>query len=485
MGFRVNTNITALMANRQLSRTDQAMEASITRLSTGLRINNASDDPAGLVISEGLRAIIRGIEQASRNAQDAVNMSRTAEASLAEVSDQIVSLRALAVHSANTAVVDSAQLEANQNQVRQILASINRIASQTSWGDKKLLNGASGTTTTVTEPTLVSSMYLTGEIGSKIIRNGEVSIQRTTAATQTTTGAMATNFANAAATVAQGTLVINGRGFTVAPGATLSEVVAMINQAATETGVSASIVGGGPVQVQLTSLKYGSKFPINYVETSNILNGGNSVTPAVGVDAVFDVTLPVEPSPDTAVETFTGGIGPGTDGLTLTSPSGNRLVVTPQGNATAGAQIVGQVNVGSLRFQLGAFANQSANFSIPSVLPDKLGTGAFAGKSLATLDLSTRQGAEEAMKIVDAAIGELNTLRGNIGSFQKNFLESAVRSLDVAYENISASESNIRDVDMAKEMSEFTRVQVLRQSGIAVLSQANQLPQAVLQLLQG
>jgi flagellin len=473
------------MANRHLSRTDDAMQASITRLATGLRINSASDDPAGLVISEGLRALIRGIEQAGRNTQDAVNMAKTAEAALSEVSDQIVNLRALAVHSANTAVVDAAQLEANQNQVREIIASINRIAEQTAWGEKKLLNGASGTTTTLTNTALATSLFLDGEINGTPIRTGGVTITRVTAATQTSTGALATSYADAGATVNEGTFVINGRGFTVPAGATVSQVVSMINQAANETGVLADIVGSGPVQVRLTSAKYGSNFPINYLETSDILNGGNPANPAVGVDAVFNVTVPVEPSPDTATEVYTGGNGPGVDGLTLRSPSGGRLVVTQQGNATAGAQVIGQVNVGSLRFQIGAFADQAALFSIPSMYAEKLGTGAIAGESLATIDLTSREGAEKAMRIVDSAIADLNGLRGDLGSFQKNFLESTVRSLGVAYENVAASESNIRDVDMAREMSEYTRVQILRQSGIAVLAQANQLPQGVLQLLQG
>ena len=122
-----------MIAMRHLNAADGMMEGSITRLSTGLRINNASDDPAGLIISEGLRSQIKGIDQANRNVQDAVNMAKTAESSLQEVSRLLLDIRALAVHSSNTATIDASQLQANQQQIRNVISSIDRIASQTSW----------------------------------------------------------------------------------------------------------------------------------------------------------------------------------------------------------------------------------------------------------------------------------------------------------------------------------------------------------------
>lgn len=485
MSLRINTNVSALTAMRHLAATDAMMSRSITRLSTGLKINSAGDDPAGLIISEGMRSTIKGIEQAIRNTQDGVNMVKTAEAAMDEVQTLLRDIRGLAVHSSNSAVVDATMLEANQTQIRSIIDSINRVAGQTAWGEKKLLNGASGVNVGVTQTGLVNSLFLGGEVDGETVRTGSVTIQRVTAATQTTTGAMATNFASATTAVNAGTFVINGQTFVVQTGETVGQVVAKINQMSSVTGVVADVVGTGPVQVRLTSSKYGSNFPINYMETSTILNGGNPATPAVGVDAEFDVTVPVEPSPDTATERFTGGRGPGVDGLTLSSPSGNRMVISPAGNATAAATVVGQVTVGSLRFQIGANADQAAFFSLPSVFADDLGTSVFAGESVATIDVTTQQGAQEAMRIVEAAIQQLAGSRGKLGSFQKDFLESTVRSLGVAQENMTASESQIRDADIAEEMTEFTKVQILRQSGISVLAQANQAPQSVLQLLRG
>lgn len=469
---------------RHLNESEGLMEGSVSRLSTGLRINNASDDPAGLIISEGLRSQIKGIDQASRNVQDAVNMAKTAEGSLQEVSRLLIDMRALAVHSSNSATIDSAQLQANQQQIRNIIDSIDRIAQQTSWGTKKLLNGASGIQSSVTQTGLVSSMYIGPEINGDPVATGPVTMTRTTAATQTTTGALATTFASANATVNAGTFVINGKSFTVQSGQTISNLVQQLNLASSETGVTASLVASGAnLAVQFTSLKYGANFPINYLETSNILNGGAASTPAVGVNAVYSVVVPT--ASGTQTETFTGGLGAGTDGLTLSSPSGNRLVITPTGNATATTQTIGQVTVGSMRFQIGANSDQSALFSIPSIFADSLGSSSVPGTNLSLIDVTSQQGALDAMKVVDEAVAQVASIRGNLGSFQKNFLESTMRSLEVAHENMTASESQIRDADFAVEMSEYTRLQVLRQSGISVLSQANQSPQAILQLLQG
>ncbi len=484
MSLRINTNISALTAMRHLEDTQSMLEGSVSRLSTGLRINSAADDPAGLIISEGLRSQIKGIDQAGRNVQDAINMTKTAESSLNEVSGLLLDMRALAVNSSNTATVDATQLAANQGQIRNIIDSINRIAQQTSWGSKKLLNGAAGVQSSITRTDLASSLYIGPEFNGYAVQTGTVSITQTTQATQTTTGALATTFANGSATVNPGTFTINGHTFTVDTGTTVDSVVQMINQSSSDTGVTATLVpSGGNVAVQLTSTKYGSQFPINYLEGANILNGGAGAVPAVGTDAVYSVTAPTVNGAQT--ETFTGGIGPGVDGLTLTSPSGNRMVLTPTGNATAGAQTIGQLTVGSMRFQIGANPDQATLFSIPSVFASDLGTNAVAGQNLSTIDVTSQQGATNAMKIIDDAVQQVASLRGNIGSFQSNFLQSTQRSLSVAQENLTASESQIRDADVAYEMSEYTKLQVLQQSGIAVLAQANQAPQSILQLLKG
>ncbi len=474
-----------MTALRHLNITDEQLHGVTTRLATGLRINSAGDDPAGMIISEGLRAHIKGLDQALRNTQDAVNMAKTAEGALDEVQRLILSLRSLAIHSANSAVVDSNQLAANQAQVRSVVQSIDRIATHTSWGTKKLLNGSAGTNAGITRTDLLTSLYIGGEFNGETVAEGPITVTRVTQATQTTTGPMATVYADASTAVNAGTFVLNGTTFTVTAGQTVSDVAAMINEKSSSTGVGAAIVAnGGGVSIQLTSLRYGSNFPINYLETSDILNGNAAANPAVGADAVFTVQVPIEPS-GTTTETFTGGQGPGVDGLTLTSASGNKMVISVAGNNNAAATVVGQLSVGTMRFQIGALAGQNVDFGIPSFFARDMGTNAVPGSTLADIDLTTAQGAEDAIRIIDDAIAGVALLRGNLGSFQKNFLESTTRSLAVAAENMSASESTIRDADIAKEMTEFTKVQILRQSGMAVLAQANQSAQSVLSLLGG
>jgi flagellin len=472
-----------MTALRHLNITDDQLQGATTRLATGLRINSAGDDPAGMIISEGLRAHIKGLDQALRNTQDAVNMAKTAEGALDEVQRLILSLRSLAIHSANTAVVDSNQLEANQAQVRSVIQSIDRIATHTSWGTKKLLNGSAGAHAGITRTDLLTSLYIGGEFNGQTVADGPITVTRVTQATQTTTGPLATVYADAATAVNTGTFVLNGTTFTVNTGETVSDVAAKLNEKSSTTGVTAAIVAnGGGVSIQLTSNKYGSNFPINYLETSDILNGNAASNPTVGVDAVFTVEVPVQPS-GTAIETFTGGQGANVDGLTLTSASGNKMVISGAGNNNAAATVIGQLSVGTMNFQIGALAGQNVDFGIPSFFARDMGINAVPGSTLADLDLTTSQGAQDAIRIIDDAIGGVALLRGNLGSFQKNFLESTTRSLAVAQENMTASESMIRDADIAKEMTDFTKIQILRQSGMAVLAQANQSAQSVLSLL--
>ena len=481
MSLRINTNVSAMTAMRQLTINEGRLQGSINRLSTGLKINNAADDPAGMVVSESMRSQIKGIEQAIQNTQNAVNMTKTAEGSLDEVSRLLLSMRAIAVSSANTAVVNNTQLQANQNEVRSIVDSLNRIANQTSWGDRKLLNGASGTVTNITETNLVTSSYLGSEIDGQIVRSGDISMTRTQQATRST-ATLANAYPSSTTAVNQGTFAINGVAINSGPGETVDSLMSKINSVSNLTNVSATFNGSNVV---LTSTKFGSNFPIQYSETASILNGGSSTNGTTGVDAIFTVTAPVEPDPSTATEVFTGGSGAGVSGLVLRSPTGNTMTLTAAGNNNAGPTTIGSVSVGAVRFQIGANASQFTSFSLPSVFANDLGTNSFAGESIDTIDVTSENGSTRAISIIDEAINQIASIRGQLGSFQSNFLESNVRSLGVTQENMVATESMIRDADIAVEMTEYTKLQILRESGLSVLAQASRSPQSVLSLLQG
>ncbi len=493
MSLRINTNVPAMMALRNLGNTSDNIAMSISRLSTGLKITTAADDPAGLIISEGMRAQLSGISRAIQNSQDAVNMSKTAEGALNEVQTLLTNIRGIAVHAANSAVVDSAQLEADQQQIQSTIQSIDRIASTTSFGTKKLLNGTAGITANVTDSTDVGGAYFGSSFGGLQISNGPVTVTRTTAAAQTS---LQTNRAFTATTdvVPAGSFAVNGYTFTTdGTTDTVSTLVAKINAQASNTGVTASPVSsGGFFHITLTANNYGSQFPVSYFDANNTLNTVANPAPTVaGADAVATVTASILTSTgalSTTTVNFTGGRGPKESGLRLSDSQGNMILMTGTGNTTgtlSSATGIGTIAAGNVRFQIGAYSTESVSYGMPDSRASNLGTGVLANQSLSTIDVRSSNGAQNAMDIIDSAITQLASMRGNLGSFQKNFLESTVRSLGVAQENLTSTESTIRDADMAEEITRYTRLQVLQSSGMSVLSQANQAPNQVLQLLKG
>lgn len=470
-------------ALRNLQGTQDTLGSVVERLSTGLRINTASDDPAGLIISENMRTQLKGIEQAIRNSQDAVNMSKTAEGALDEVQLLLRNIRALAVHSANAAVVDSATLQANQTQIRSTIDSINRIAEHTQFGQKKLLDGSAGILANITSVDDVSSIFVGGTFAGESVTSGPITMTQSVAGTRAQVSLGATFTSATTVVTTSGNFVINGHTFSSNGTETLQQLVTKINALASTTGVTAAITGSGPVSVQLTQVDYGAQHSIQFFDASSILHTSSSAS-STGVDAVFNVAVTTVAGVTTVP--FTGGRGPGESGLKLMDNYGNTIQVTEGGNASmTSATNVGQVTAGSVRFQIGGNSNQAAQFSMPVVFANRLGTSAVTGMSLADLDVTTQSGAQNAMRIIDDAIEQLSQLRGSLGSFQKNFLESNIRSLSVAQENMTSSESQVRDADMAEEITAMTRLQILNQSGMAVLAQANQMPKGVLQLLQG
>jgi flagellin len=479
MSFRVNTNVSAMNALRSLSQTGTEMGKSISRLSTGLRINQAGDDPAGLIASENFRAQINSMGQAIRNNQDAVNFAKTAEGALDEINKLLRDARTLAVASGSS-TLDASQVQANQAQINSILDSINRIASDTQFGNKKLLNGSAGVVAGVSS-NLVESISLSGTFnGAALNTNAAITLDMTTAAEQAVVASA--TFASATTTMSTGSFSINGVNFQINSGETVADVVSKINSSSSTTGVQASFTAGGAIT--LTTMSYGSAARIDVADTSGIFLGTAGTASDNGVDAVAEVVIDTNGATAGGVVTvnFTGGRY-GYDGLTLTDNDGNVIKLSNAGNASTAATLIGSVAAGSATFQVGAYAGQSVSLSLGNFAASQLGQGAVSGSTLANLDVTSASGATDALKIIDKAISDVTTARGRIGNFQRNTLESQIRSLGVAKENLTATESAIRDVDVAEEMTSFTKLQILQQSGMSVLAQANSLPQQVLRLL--
>lgn len=481
MNFSINTNLSALNALDVLNNTSGSLQTSMTRLSTGLKINSAADDPSGLIRSQNMSAQISGLAQASSNTQDGINMLKTADGAMAQISNLLQSIRALAVGSANTAVVDASTLQANQTQIDSVIQSINNIAATTQFGTKKLLDGTAGVQAGLTDISDVSSMYLSGNFGGASVQSGPITLQNVSSATEASIS-LGKTFADPTSTVPAGSFQINGYSFSSDGTTSLQSVVNQINGASSTTGVTASITGSaGSYKVLLSQGQYGSQFGINLVDPSQILNTSSTAS-STGTDAVFNVSLTTNQGVKTAL--FTGGRGPGTSGLRLSDSSGNVINLTQAGNSGfASATSIGNATSNPVQFQIGAYANQMVDFSMPTMFAANLGTDAVAGQSINSLNVTTQQGADDAMQIIDSAINQVSVMRGQLGAFQQDFLQSNVTQIATASQNLTASKSQITDTNMASEISNFTQLQILQQSGVTVLSQANQLPQQILSLL--
>ncbi|MCS6923875.1 MAG: flagellin [Fimbriimonadales bacterium] len=485
MSLRINTNIQSQNALRNVSLTSDMMGRTIERLASGLRVNRAADDPAGLIISENLRAQIAGLQQAVNNAQDAVNMIKTAEAALDEVHNALRTMRQLVLHAANTGVNDYAALQADQTQIRALIDSINRIAEQTSFGTKRLLDGTSGISAAVTDPSRIAGIFIGGLFNNFATDSGAVQLQVTRAATRAEvvgTRVFAGADLNTLLGAPSGSVVINGYTIQADQNETIGSFIDKINAVSHVTGVVAHFDLAAE-RIVLRHREYGSQFQINLHDTAGIILASAGSANSVGVDAVATVIANTVNGPQTV--TFTGGQATGDSGLRLRDGYGNVIMLTEAGNDTSlPLAQVAVVTAGLLQFQVGANAGQFVRFSLMDVNASKLGTTVIPGQSLATIDITQPNSTDNALRIIDAAISEISKMRGDMGAFQRYVLESNIRSLNVARENVMASESTIRDADFALEISNFTKQQILMQSGMSVLAQANSMPQTVLQLLQ-
>lgn len=477
MSFRINNNMSAMGALRNLNQTGESFNQSIQRLSTGLRINTAADDPAGLIASERFRAQIGGLDQAIRNSQDAVNFSKTAEGAFTEVHKLLNDARTLAVASANSATISVAQQQANQQQLSSIVSSITRIAQQTSYGTKKLLDGSAGVNSSVTNSTLLAGLSIGGTWnGAALSTSSSVTLSTVTAGTTASTTATGT-FTFLTSTAANaGSFTINGVTFSATTATTASDLINMVNGASEQTGVVASFTGSG---IRFSTMKYGSAEKLNLTDGNGVVQSAPGSVSATGTDARATVTI------NGTTVNFTGGLN-AQDGLSLSDTDGNVVRLTTSGNVTsATAASVGQVIASGSTFQIGANSGQTISLSLGNYAPSQLGSGAIAGLSLANLDVTSSAGASQALAVIDKAVDDVSRARGMIGNFQRNILESNMRSLGIAKENLTASESAIRDTDIAEEMTHYTKMQMLSQAGLSVLAQANQSQQGVLNLLRG
>ncbi len=467
-----------MTALQNVSNTGDQLSQSITRLSTGLRINSAADDPAGLISANNFKAQITGVTQAMKNSQDAINYVKTAEGALNEVSNLLNSARGLAVAAGNNGTLTASQIQANQAQLSSIVSSITRIANTTQYGTKRLLDGSSGVSSSVTDGTKLSQLNIGGTLGGQAVSaNSAVTVTVNAASTQATLDSVDYGADDTATVANPGSFTLNGVSINTIATDTVTDVRDKINAVANQTGITATTDGSGVIH--MSSVGYGSNAQINLADsTGAIASGGAGFTNVKGTDG--NATVKVN-----GVSTLFTASRNGNDGLTFSDADGNTFTVTAAGNsATVQNATVGEVVVGTSQFQIGANSGQTTSLSLGNFAASQLGNGAVTGLTMNNLDLTTATGASDALKVIDKAIDQVSKARGDMGNFQTNVLQANITSLGTAEQNMTATVSSIEDVDVASEMTNYTKLQILQQAGMSVLSQANSAPQAVLKLLQ-
>ncbi len=471
MSLKLANNVSALSAQHNLGRSSAALSKSLERLSSGLKINRGADGPAGLVISEKQRAQIAGLRQAIDNTEKGVSVVQTAEGALTEINNLLVKIRGLALDSANSGVNDDDALAANQAEITNALDTINRVANNTQFGTKKLLDGSAGTNGTTTNANVT---YLTS---SDATAAGSYAINVTTAATR---GEVIATTAQAATLLAQDeTITVNGVNITLTAGLDRAGVQSRINEFTGQTGVVAEDDNATATATRLRTVDFGSDASVEVVSNqSGAGSAGFTTSSQTGTGGNIAGTI--------------GGSAASGNGNILTGTAGSSIGVSIQIAEAADAQTsasgaLGSVTItdNSLTFQIGANQNQTVDISIDKVNPTSLGVGLTNNQfnSLADIDVTSSAKAQDTLAIVDEAIDEITNIRGNLGAFQQNTLESTANNLRSTLENTVNAESTIRDTDFAEEISNFTRQQVLVQAGTSVLSNANSTSQLVLSLL--
>lgn len=466
MSLSIINNVASLTAQNNLNRTSSALATSLEQLSSGLKINRGADGPAALVISEQQRAQISGLQTAIANTHKAVSVVQTAEGGLNEVNSLLLKIRGLAVDSANAGVNDANSLAANQAEISNALSTINSISTTTQFGSKRLLDGSNAATAT-------TSNVLASATASGTLISGAYNVTVSSAATAATvTGA-------AAANVQAGgeTLTINGVQIALAAAANQAAQITAINGVSANTGVKA-VNAAGVTTLYSTSFGTGHKITV-------------STTAAAGTGTGFDAASVGANVDGTNIVGAINGVAASGVGNTLSAVSGTAsgLAVTFAASTTpyisdATASTVNVDASKALVFQIGANAGQTASLAIDRSHADSLGKGVSSTfVSLNVIDVTNTTNSAEVLKVVDKAINDVSSLRGRIGAFQTNTLESTANTLQTTLQNTTAAESNIRDTDFAKATADFSKNQVLIQAGTTVLANANQTNQLILSLL--
>ncbi len=498
MASVINTNVMSLNAQRNLSNTQSDMATAMQRLSSGLRINSAKDDAAGLAITDRMTSQIRGLNQAVRNANDAISLTQTAEGAMQESTNILQRMRELAIQSANDTNSDSDRANI-QKEVSQLQQELNRISDTTTFNGKNILDGSFtsgkfhvGAFADETINVSISNTHGTAIGAEQVNSQGNIG-----------TGlAAAANLGAATNGVAAQNVTINGAAVSgviqVAANSSAAALAGAINGESGTTGVTATASNSvtmqnfnadGTVSFSLASMEDTGVIGSQAVITASITTGDltnladqiNAKSAQTGISAVLSddkasVVLENSTGYDIAIGDFTNS-ATGNQTVDIANYSGGTLVTdTLTEQASDSIQAGGSVQLSS-----------SDAFSVTTTGADLFGTAAgstaSALSSVADVDVSTQIGSNDALVVIDKALAGIADSRAGLGAVQ-NRLESTIANLQSVSENVSAARSRVMDADFAAETANMTRSQILQQAGTAMLAQANSAPNSVLSLLQ-
>lgn len=470
MALVINSNIASLNSQRNLTGSQGSLETSLQRLSSGLRINSAKDDAAGLAISERFTTQIRGLNQAARNANDGISLAQTAEGALGGVTTLLQRVRELAVQSAN-ATNSASDRAALQGEVEQLVEEINRVAQTTSFNNVKLLDGS-----------FTSQSFQVGANAGQTITIDSIASARASSLGQFN-GFQLTNQSIGTASDTAGAKSITVGGSTYDLGVIANDAKVLANAmnaagisgltaSANETTVAAGTSAGAPSAAGNSTVQING-LTITIAGTTNLATNRTNAVEAINAQSATTGVV--------ATDTGTG--------VSLTAADGRNITV-------ANFAVGGATGATIASYGLAAEATTGATIDLTYKAPDDVTgvmefTGAFdpgdqsitaTGTAISAIDISTAGGAETAMNAVDAALDRINSSRADLGALQNRF-EAVVSNIGITAENLTAARSRIMDADFAAETAEMTRAQILQQAGTAILAQANAVPQNVLSLL--
>lgn len=480
----INTNIMSLNSQRNLNSSQEALQTSLQRLSSGLRINSAKDDAAGLAISERFTSQIRGLDQAIRNANDGISLSQTAEGALSESGNILQRIRELSVQSAN-ATNSASDRQALQSEVSQLVSELDRIASATEFNGQKLLDGTFGT-----------AIFQVGANANQTIQATTANFRASNFGNYRVDGAGAS--AGAASRIGGETLTVTGslgaESVDVAAGSSARDVAEQVTGKANSTGVTAFAL-----TEELATFDTAGAYVVNLAsDNQEATKVAFTISGTKGNDGLAGaITAFNDVSSKTGV---TARISENGEGIVLRNSTGNNIeIAETAANSNSGTVMVGGASVRSGADTAAAPGDplsgivvtgqvtfdSDKSFSVVGDAGETVTNATEASQlnSVNNLDVSSVAGANLALATVDAALNTVSNQRAKFGAIQSRF-GSTIANLSTNSENLSAARSRIRDADFAKETAELTRNQILQQAGTAMLAQANVAPQNVLTLLQ-